>query len=229
MKLLLLLASQTFLINCTHKENKITAEKQKPPSPVITKINYDSCKKVIVLNKQKQKPLWGSISKTEKEKIFTTAVTETIIPGWIGTTWNFNGTSEKPQQGSIACGYFVTTILRDAGLSLARIKLAQCASEQMIVSLVQSKYIRRFSNVKMKDFMQSIQDQGYGLYIVGLDNHTGFIYNDGKDIHFIHSTFVGTRNVQKEKATTSWILDQSKYRVLGKISTDEKVLERWIN
>ena len=229
MKLLLLLASQTFLINCTHKENKITAEKQKPPSPVITKINYDSCKKVIVLNKQKQKPLWGSISKTEKEKIFTTAVTETIIPGWIGTTWNFNGTSEKPQQGSIACGYFVTTILRDAGLSLARIKLAQCASEQMIVTLVQSKYIHRFSNIKLKDFMQSIQDQGYGLYIVGLDNHTGFIYNDGKDIHFIHSTFVGTRNVQKEKAATSWILDQSKYRVLGKISTDEKVLERWIN
>ena len=229
MKLVLLLAFQAFLINCTYKKTKIMAEKQKHPAPVITKINYDSCKKVIVLNKQKQKPLWASISKTEKEKIFTTAVTETIIPGWIGTTWNFNGTSEKPQQGSIACGYFVTTILRDAGLSLARIKLAQCASEQMIVTLVQSKYIHRFSNIKLKDFMQSIQDQGYGLYIVGLDNHTGFIYNDGKDIHFIHSTFVGTRNVQKEKAATSWILDQSKYRVLGKISTDEKVLERWIN
>ncbi len=114
-------------------------------------------------------------------------------------------------------------------MKLSRIKLAQCASEQMIVSLVQAKYIHRYSNIKMGEFIQSIQEQGYGLYIVGLDNHTGFIYNAGKDIYFIHSTFAGTRNVQKENAAASWILQQSKYKVLGKISADEKILERWIN
>lgn len=99
----------------------------------------------------------------------------------------------------------------------------------MIVSLIQSKYIHRFSHARMEDFIHAIQDQGYGLYIVGLDNHTGFIYNDGKDIYFIHSTFVGSKNVQKEKAALSWVLIKSNYKVLGKISTDEKVLERWIN
>ena len=229
MKLTLLLAFLATLTNCTLKENRVPVEKQKPPATAITIINYDSCKKEIPLIKQKQKTVWGKISKPEKEKIFTKAVTETIIPAWIGTAWNFNGTSEKPQQGSIACGYFVTTILRDAGLNLARIKLAQCASEQMIISLIQPKYIHRFSNITIEEFLQSIQDQGYGLYIVGLDNHTGFIYNDGKDIYFIHSTFVGTRNVQKEKAASSIILKQSKYKVIGKISADELVLQRWIN
>lgn len=173
--------------------------------------------------------MWQDISKLQKEKIFTNAVAETIIPGWIGTAWNFNGTSETPKKGSIACGYFVTTVLRDAGLNLARVRLAQCASEQMITTLVQSKYIHRFSYVTMEAFIQSIKEQGYGLYIVGLDNHTGFIYDDGYEIYFIHSTFVGTRNVQKEKAALSWVLQQSKYKVLGKISSDEKVLERWIN
>jgi len=64
---------------------------------------------------------------------------------------------------------------------------------------------------------------------VGLDNHTGFIYNDGNEVYFIHSTFIGTRNVQKEIAATSRILEKSKYKVLGKISADEKVLNRWIN
>jgi hypothetical protein len=229
MKLFLLPTMLLSFYSCTPKKIEIKEQILKTQISVIPAINYDSCKKSILHTKQKQKPLWNSISKTEKEKIFTNAVTETIIPGWIGTTWNFNGTTEKPQQGSIACGYFVTTILRDAGLSLARIKLAQSASEQMIVSLVQARYIHRFSHVKMKDFIQSIQDQGYGLYIVGLDNHTGFIYNDGNDIYFIHSTFVGTRNVQKEKAASSWILDQSKYKVVGKISADENVLQRWIN
>lgn len=229
MKLFLVLILLSSLTNCTQREIKLKMEKHPPPPTPIAIINYDSCKKEILLIKQKQKQLWAHISKTEKEKIFTKAITESIIPAWIGTTWNFNGTSEKPQQGSIACGYFVTTVLRDAGLNLARIKLAQCASEQMIVSLIQPKYIHRFSNVTMEDFLQALQNQGYGLYIVGLDNHTGFIYNDGMDTWFIHSTFLGTRNVQKEIAASSGILKQSKYKVLGKISTDEQVLQHWIN
>lgn len=219
----------TTLINCSQKENRIKPQTQVSKKFEIAPINYDSCKAVIRLTKKDQKSRWQNISKQQKEKNFTSAVTETIIPAWIGTPWDFNGTSEKPKQGNIACGYFVTTILRDAGLSLARIKLAQCASEQMITSLVQSKYIHRFSNVKIEDFIQSIKDQGYGLYIVGLDNHTGFIYNDGKEICFIHSSFIAPRKVQKENAGASWILQKSKYKVLGKISADEKVLERWVN
>ena len=217
--------------SCTIKEKQIKQplQKTKPESLVSTPINYDSSKFAIQINRQKQKPLWRSLSKAAKEKIFTSAVTETIVPAWIGTAWNFNGTSETPQQGSIACGYFVTTVLRDAGLPIARVKLAQCASEHMITSLIQPKYVSRFSNIAMEYFIMAVKNQGYGLYIVGLDNHTGFIYNDGKDIYFIHSTFLGTRNVQKENASTNSILRQSKYKVLGKISSDEKVLERWIN
>ncbi len=146
-------------------------------SPV--KLNYDSCKKDILLTKEKNKAAWGKLTKQQKEKIFTTSVAETIIPNWIGTAWDFNGISQTPQKGTIACGYFVTTVLRDAGLNIARVKLAQCASEQMMLSLIQPKYVQRFSNIAMDNFIQKIQHQGYGLYIAGLDNHTGFIYNDG--------------------------------------------------
>jgi len=231
MKYLLLLIVWPVLLNCTQEKSKERPGVRQPASATTaaTATNYDSCKNVIRLIRQKQKPLWAKNSLSAKEKIFTSAVTETIIPAWIGTSWNFNGTSEAPQQGSIACGYFVTTVLRDAGVPLARVKLAQCASEQMIMSLVQAKYIRRYSQVTMTKFIESVQDQGYGLYIVGLDNHTGFIYNDGNDIYFIHSTFAGTKDVQKERAAASWILDRSKYKVLGKISADEKLLAKWIS
>jgi hypothetical protein len=217
------------IFSCNSKEKQAKPLLHTTTTAATIVLNYDSCKREVLLAKHKNKAVWNKLSKVQKEKVFTTIVTQTIIPNWIGTAWNFNGTSETPQKGSIACGYFVTTILRDAGVLLARTKLAQCASEQMITSLIQSKYIRRFSNVTMDTFIQSIQQQGYGLYIVGLDNHTGFIYNDGKEIYFIHSTFVGTRNVQKEKAAASWVLRQSKYKVLGKISTDENVLRKWIN
>jgi allophanate hydrolase subunit 1 len=229
MKLFLIPVLLISISSCTIKEKQIKQLALKTQASAKLTINYDSCKTTIQLNKQKQKPLWRSLSKSAKEKIFTCSVVETIVPAWIGTAWDFNGISETPQQGSIACGYFVTTVLRDAGLAIARVKLAQCASEQMITTLVQSKYISRFSNVALEDFIKAIKKDGYGLYIVGLDNHTGFIYNDGKDVYFIHSTFLGTRNVQKENAATNQILKQSKYKVLGKISNDEMVLERWIN
>ena len=215
--------------SCISKEKQVKQIVLKKQAVSTIVINYDSCKAAIQHNRQIQKPLWQHLSKADKEKIFTAAVTETIIPAWIGTHWDFNGTTETPQQGNIACGYFVTTVLRDAGLPISRVKLAQCASEQMITTLIQSKYISRFSNIAMEDFMIAIKTQGSGLYIVGLDNHTGFIYNDGKDIYFIHSTFIGTRNVQKDNAATNPILKQSKYKVLGKISSDEKVLKQWMN
>lgn len=194
-----------------------------------TNIDYDSCKKAVQLIKKRYQQKWRYLPVSEKEKLFTQTVTETIIPGWIGTEWSFNGVSQEPQKGSIACGYFVTTVLQDAGVTLSRVRLAQCASEQMITTLVQPALIHRFSNQPMTAFLGSVEQQGYGLYIVGLDNHTGFIYNDGKETWFIHSTFVGTRNVQKEKAADSWVLSSSKYKVLGKISADEKILSKWID
>ena len=220
------------LVACSHSsQQKPRPKAAAAATPVLSKapLNYDSCKAVVIHTRRSHRADWSRIPRIEKEKIFTDAIISNIIPAWVGTSWSFNGTSEKPREGSIACGYFVTTVLRDAGVSLARTKLAQCASEQMIRSLVQPAHVQRFSNLPMEIFIRSVQDQGYGLYIVGLDNHTGFIYNDGKSIFFIHSTFVGTRNVQYEPAAESWVLRQSRYKVLGKLSADEGILSAWVN
>ena len=228
MKLLMLYTLSAILATCAVKQNNQETKINNPSIKSVQPVNYDSFKRDVLIFKKKNKSVWGYISPAEKQKIFTTAVVQKIIPAWIGTKWDYNGTAQAPQQGYIACGYFVTTVLRDAGLNIARIKLGQCASEQMIVTIVQPRYVHRFSNLPLADFIKSIKTQGVGLYIVGLDNHTGFIYNDGDKVFFIHSTFIGTRHVQKENAAESAILRQSKYKVLGKISADEKVLNSWI-
>ncbi|MBP6432090.1 MAG: hypothetical protein KA319_10005 [Ferruginibacter sp.] len=217
------------IFSCTTKE-----QKNIPTTPKLIKektyavVNYDSCKKIVTAAKLKHTTKWKNLSTNQKQKIFTQLITQHILPSWVGTQWDFNGTTQTPQKGSIACGYFVTTVLQDGGVKLNRVKLAQCASEQMITTLVQPKLIKRFSHLPMQNFITTVNQMGYGLYIVGLDNHTGFIYNDGQKIYFIHSTFVGTKNVQWEEAEKSWVLSSSKYKVLGKISEDEKVLEKWI-
>ncbi len=151
-----------------------------------------------------------------------------MFPSWYGTAWDFNGTTEVPRQGKIACGYFVSTVLRDAGWKVQRARLAQQASENIILSLTTETYVKRFRRVALGDFVNAVKNWGTGIYIVGLDVHTGFIVNTGDEVYFIHSPYVDPYMVVRETATDSKILAASNYRVLGKVMADDLFLKRWL-
>jgi hypothetical protein len=159
---------------------------------------------------------------------FIKHITQKVFPYWYGTKWDFNGTTEMPQEGSIACGYFVTTTLRDMGVPINRMKMAQCASEEMIRSLTSKENIHHISNVPLAKFEEKLVSYGNGLYIIGLDNHTGFIFIDGNEHYFIHSTGWFPFKVVKDVISESSVLSKSKYRVVGKISDDETFLKNWV-
>lgn len=162
-------------------------------------------------------------------KLLISSIDQNIFPFWYGTDWDFYGTTQIPKEGKIACGYFVTTVLRDAGVRVERVSLAQQASEKIIKSLTTEPFIKRFRNAPIENFVKDITNFGEGLYVVGLDNHVGFILNDGNEVYFVHSSYVEPSEVIKEKAVTSPILSSSKYRVVGKISADETLLVKWLN
>src|SRR5215212_694349 len=85
--------NSSFIKDTASKEIKIS-----PENYSITKRN------IIALAKN-----GGTINETDKLRAsFINIVYDSIIPYWIGTKWNFNGITEVPQKGSIACGYFVT-------------------------------------------------------------------------------------------------------------------------
>ena len=173
-------------------------------------------------------------STTEKQAIieqarasFILSIT-TLLPYWYGTPWDFNGASKTPQQGHIACGYYVSTVLRDAGLDIERNNLAQQASENIIKSLTDDAYIKRFSDQSIDDFLSIVDEWGAGLYVVGLDYHVGYLWHDGKQMHFIHATGLPPRSALSEPAETSPALTNSRYRVIGKISDNDKLIEKWL-
>ena len=58
------------------------------------------------------------------------AMVDELIPPWTGTPWSFYGDADAPGPESAACGYYVSAILRDAGLRVARAKLAQQRRER---------------------------------------------------------------------------------------------------
>lgn len=146
---------------------------------------------------------------------------------WYGTKWDLNGTTTVPGRGKIACGYFVTTVLRDAGFPVERVKWAQLASESMIKNLTDEKHIRRFSGTDLPDFIEALKKQGDGIYVVGLDTHTGFLKVAGESVTFIHSAGLNPQCVIREDAANSRTLRKSKYRVTTKLSADEEFLLSW--
>jgi hypothetical protein len=151
-----------------------------------------------------------------------------LFENWYGTPWDFNGTTETPAAGKIACGYFVSTVLRDLGLKVERARLAQQASENIILSLTTNAHIKRYRRTTINDFVGEVRTWGPGLYIVGLDVHVGFIVNVNEEVYFIHSSYVDPFCVVKERAVESKILAFSNYRVLGKISEDNHFLLKWL-
>jgi len=156
------------------------------------------------------------------------ALIDTVLPRWDGTPWAFSGTSTTPRTGSIACGYFLSTTLEEAGLQVERRRLAQQAAEDIIETLAPPEAIARFSDVPVERFEAAVAARGDGLYVVGLDIHVGFLIVRGGEVLFHHSSYVGPVSVVREAAVASSPLAQSRYRVIGKLFTEDALIEAWI-
>jgi len=162
-----------------------------------------------------------SVVRCTQQFLFTT-MTSKVFPSWYGTKWDYNGTTQEPRKGSIACGYFVTTTLRDMGFDIPRVRWAQLPSESMIKEMTGSNYIKRYRFAEISHIESEIRKWGSGLYVVGMDSHTGFIVNTDGRCRFVHSDYFNPAGgVVSEKLNSENPLKSSRYRVIGKILTKE--------
>ena len=149
------------------------------------------------------------------------------FPAWEGTTWNFYGTSTTPREGTIACGYYVTTVLEQAGFHLERVRLAQQASAYIVSTLARETrvdWIRPADNAAaVKEIHQRFGD---GLFVIGFDFHVGFLRLDGKRAAFCHSSFIEPGSVTCEDPVASGAFASRTYVVADALN--DRVLDDWI-
>jgi hypothetical protein len=119
--------------------------------------------------------------------------------------------------------------LRDMGLKVNRRKLSVCASSQMMKSLVPKQQLKNLSRLSYPDFNKKLSEYGKGVYIIGLDFHTGFIVNDGKENWFIHSNYINRKGVTKEAVISSTALQSSKTRWMVSLTKDKYFLQKWLS
>ncbi len=155
--------------------------------------------------------------------VFTQVLLNEIIPYWYGTVWDFNGYTEVPNKGTIACGYFVSTTLRDMDLQLNRYKLAQQTSLNEVNTFAfKPKSVLHFSGSITEELLKLDE----GVYIVGLDNHVGYIYRKDKQAYFIHSDYIRGK-VVIELATESSAFESHHYYIIS-LSDNHQLLEKWL-
>ena len=94
---------------------------------------------------------------------------------WLGTPWDFNGTASKPGGGRIACGYFVATVLRDAGFQVDRYQLAQQPSGNILRSFLEKDDCVLTVGKPYEAFAADVEKAEPGIYLVGLDTHVAFL------------------------------------------------------
>lgn len=153
------------------------------------------------------------------------AITLHIVPAWAGTRWAFYGAAQAPGQGEIACGYWVASVLRDAGFRVSRDQLGKQASERILLTFAEPTRLRHYGREVVRA-VSDVRAAGVGLWGVGLANHTGFLWNDGDQVRFCHSNYNGTRGPECEDADSSWALVTS-YTVIAPV-LDDATLDAWL-
>jgi len=147
---------------------------------------------------------------------------------WLGTPWDFNGMATTPGEGKIACGYFVTTVLRDAGFQIERIRLAQQPAQLILTTFVPREKLTLRVGASYPDFCREVRALDPGVYIVGLDNHVGFLVLTAQGFEFIHSSGAAPWCVVAEQPAEAAVLERSRYRVLGNLTSQPQLLLDWL-
>lgn len=157
---------------------------------------------------------------------------ESVLPRmmrcWLGTPWDFNGTAARPGEGKIACGYYVATVLMDAGFNVNRYQLAQQSSQGIMRSFLEKDSCSLSIGMPYGDFVNQMSRAEPGIYLVGLDTHVAFLVVGGDGFRFIHSSGARPWCVVDECGDDADVLRRSKWRMTGNLTADRQVLRRWL-
>ena len=67
------------------------------------------------------------------------------------------------------------------------------------MAFADKKNIKTFSNKALDSTLGFVKKEEAGLFIIGLDNHVGFIHNDGQQIWFIHAKWTNPKAVVRKQ------------------------------
>jgi hypothetical protein len=176
-----------------------------------------------------------ALSPEQKAKVENDArvILEMILPEmmrcWRGTDYDFNGVAERPGEGKIACGYYVSTLIRDAGFKVNRYKLAQQPSANILRTFTDTENCQLKVGEKYDTYADWLEAKEPAIYLMGLDTHVGFLLVEKNgDMKFLHSSGIDKAGVVEESRDQALAIRWSKWRMLGLFTADPHVIQMWL-
>jgi len=210
--------------------NEIILDSTKLNINFIPKENYNNLLDVIENKRSHFKSQYTDAPQKTLDSVshyFLNTLLNNIAPHWYGTTWAYEGHTNIPMQGEIACGYFVSTTLRHFGFKLNRYKMAQQPGLNEALSLQARKELKIYRNIEYPKLKENLlKTYSDGIYFVGLSNHVGYVLIKNKELYFLHSSYCDNQ-VVIEYAEHSYCFESDIY-VFAEISTNKKLLKKWI-
>jgi len=148
------------------------------------------------------------------------------IAFWLGTPWTFEGHTNNPDTGTVACGYLISTLLRHSGIKINRYKLAQLAATDGARTLLGGQISPPL--LKYDEVLQQIETLKDGLYKIGLNNHVGFLYISEQKPYFVHSNFINNEGVVFEHLQCSSAFNSSTVFQIVPISKNNFLIKNWL-
>lgn len=173
----------------------------------------------------------GTISFDNIKTAFANQLVDKIIPHWYGTPWSFGGHTAIPNEGKIACGYFISTTLRDMGVNINRYKLAQKSpidEAKMISCGSEINKVEQEDPEKAFEEIDTLTQEG--LYFIGFDEgHVGYLLKREGELFLIHSNYLNPVSVCMETLKESRVFKRFTKFHLVAISHNDTLLQRWLD
>ena len=173
----------------------------------------------------------GNISFDSIKVEFTNHLVDKIIPHWYGTPWSFEGHTAMPNQGKIACGYFISTTLRDMGIKLNRYKLAQKSpideAKTISCGTIINTVVQETPKKAFEEIDRLTQE---GIHFIGFDKgHVGYLLKRKGELFLIHSNYFSPGSVCIEPLAESKVFKSfSKFHLVD-ISNNDVLLQLWLD
>lgn len=167
-------------------------------------------------------------------------IDDTVFPGWQGTPWGLgkNSTATRPHQPDmvVGCSYFVTSVLQNAGLKLSnRYKFAQAPAMFIQRSLAPEKRdLHIYYSIPADQLERRLAELGDGLYVIGLNNHVGFVRVSAKNgrgaVRFVHASYTDNQVVIDEPLVDAEAIHNSRKAgyFVTPVFADDRLIDHWL-
>lgn len=185
----------------------------------------------ICRNAKNSKLKLASQNVDEAGTAFEMLLLDEIIPYWYGTEWDFDGHTDTPKTGKVACGYFVSTTLQQVGVNLNRYELAQQTPENEAKSLAGGEKLIEISGANNSENLANIKKSiAEGICFVGLgSSHVGFLVKRKGELFFAHSSYLSPGTVTIELAAKSPVFCAYDKYYIVELSNGSAFIKKWLN